>query len=148
MSIQDPSEQQGVSPVDVLRTLAARWRTITIVTGASVVAATVAALLSTPVYRAEVLLSYNEDNFPDASVSALASQFSGLSAIADLGIGLSAGQKDVALALLTSRGFLEAFISENDLLPTLFGSRWSAERYCRHHRPRWLMAPDIFVTAS
>jgi len=120
-----PSEP--VSPIQVLRTLGGYWRTIVLCTVVVLSLAIAAALLATPQYRSEALLSYNEDEMTDAGLSGAVSQLSGLSAIAGLGLGGSEGQKAAALALLTSHGFLETFIRDKDLLPTLFSGQWNPE---------------------
>lgn len=129
------SEEAQPDPLQVLRTLMAYWRTIAICAGVAFVLALVVAFVSPPAYRSETLLSYNDDELNDPGLAALASQFAGVSSIAGLSFGNSGSQKDVALALLTARGFLEDFLAENNLLPVLFADRWDAEG--RKWRSRW-----------
>ena len=86
------------------------------------VTAIVYALLATHIYRAEVVLA-------PVSRSSTTSNLSGLGGLANLaGINLSVGGDTVRyLAILRSRNFIEEFIRDNDLLPTLFSDEWDAE---------------------
>lgn len=75
-------------------------------------------------YRAEAVLVRASDS-QEGRLAGLAGQFSGLATLA----GINGGQGDSteeAIALLKSRGFLEDFISSNDLLPILFDEEWDS----------------------
>jgi uncharacterized protein involved in exopolysaccharide biosynthesis len=60
-------------------------------------------------------------------MSALASQFEGLSALAGLSLRTGSNKKEEALATLQSRALTEAFIKENNLLPLLFRKAWDVD---------------------
>jgi len=74
--------------------------------------------LSTPVYRADVLLAPAGDEQDDTQ-PLLLGQFGNLASLA--GIPAQSGDNvHQSLATLESRAFLTAFVKENDLLPVLF----------------------------
>ena len=60
-------------------------------------------------------------------LAGLVNQFSGLAAFGGWGMG-KGGLKQEAMATLRSRELLEAFISENDLLPVLFIDAWDSDQ--------------------
>jgi uncharacterized protein involved in exopolysaccharide biosynthesis len=131
---------EPVSIVQVLRTLFGYWRLIALCTAVGVGLAVTAALVMHPVYRAETLLSYNDEQSSGLDVSGIASQFSGLASLAGVNLNTSKSQKDTALALLTAQGFLESFINDHHLMPVLFSSRWDAEQ-SRWRPARWGKGP-------
>ena len=75
------------------------------------------ALLATPIYRAEAVLSIRQDE-QTSGLMGLASQFGGLADLAGLAIP---GSKDkgVAVATLRSRAVIEQFITERNLVGVL-----------------------------
>ena len=83
------------------------------------IAAVVYALLSTPIYRAEAVVTPVASNGMADAASSLAGRFGGLASLAgiDLGKGGAAGQE--AQAVLESRRLLEEFIRRNDLVGAL-----------------------------
>jgi hypothetical protein len=79
------------------------------------------------VYRAEVALVPASDSASAGGLAALANQFEGISALA--GIDLSGGSsRDEAVLLLRSRALVERYITQQNLLPTLFPDDWDRER--------------------
>ena len=120
------SSNYGAEPASIW-SLAGRFRkfiaTVVIAfTGASIAAA----FLSTPVYRATVVLLPAESG---SSMAGLSSMLGDIGNIASLvGIGSSGDQNTIeAVALLRSRKFTESFIQQNKLLPVLYASQWDAE---------------------
>lgn len=119
--------------MQVLRTLAAYWRLIAASAAVGLGLALAAAFIMRPVYRSETLLAFNDEKMSGTDLSGLTSQFSGLAALAGVSLGGAEGQRDIAVALLTSRDFLESFINDHQLLPVLFAGRWDARnRRWRH----------------
>lgn len=111
-----------------LRTLALLlWRRKLLVVG--VVALTVsvtliASLFMTPVYRAAVVaLPAEVDTGGLASLSSALGQLGGLATLAGIDFGSSGTNVEESLAVLRSREFTEAFITEEGLMPELFGNR-------------------------
>lgn len=88
--------------------------------------ALVLALLSTPIYRAEVLITPVKASGTAGQLGELASSLGGLGAMANLDLGGVGAEKEVTLATLTSRDFLAGFITERNLMPVLYASRWDA----------------------
>jgi uncharacterized protein involved in exopolysaccharide biosynthesis len=85
------------------------------------------AFLSTPVYRAQVVLIEAEAEQPSTSISALAGQFGGLASLAGIRAD-SNSLKLEALATLRSRAFLEEFIVDLKIMPHLYRDLWDVER--------------------
>jgi uncharacterized protein involved in exopolysaccharide biosynthesis len=78
------------------------------------------ALLSTPVFRVDVVLAPSQSRN-----SALPNRLGGLATLA--GIDLNTGGENIqAVAILGSRAFSESFIADNNLLPVLYADQWDA----------------------
>lgn len=112
---------------DIWERLVKRWRLIASVTAAVTILAIVAALISTPIYEAKVLMlvSADENNSKLQGLSGIASQL-GLGAL-----GLGAGEsnhKAESLATIQSRILTESYIRDKNLLPILFDKDWDAAR--------------------
>lgn len=100
---------------------------VSVVTG---IAAYIGSFAFTEVYRAEVLVSpVSQEQV--SSLESLAGQVGGLGSLAGL-IGLQlptlTTEASTTIAMLRSRSFIEDFIDENDLLPTLFSEDWDSTR--------------------
>jgi LPS O-antigen subunit length determinant protein (WzzB/FepE family) len=120
--MQSERPDDNVDLIELLLELwAKKWFILGIVT--LFVAAGVAyALLAKPVYRAQVVLATTgSEQTPSLS--------GGLGGLADLaGISLPRGSDSRhSVAALRSRIFIEEFIAENDLLPTLFADEWDEQ---------------------
>ena len=87
------------------------------------VLATVAALLMTPVYRAEVLLAPVDDPDDNQRTAASLGEFGGLATLAGLNLG-SEDKRTESIATLRSRQFAERFIAERRLERVLFAELW------------------------
>ncbi|NWF39505.1 hypothetical protein F3F96_10205 [Mariprofundus sp. NF] len=114
--------------IDLLEYWKMLWRKKWLIIG-MVVLATVLAVVyarSLPnIYRAEVVITpVGEQANNRASLGGLG----GLASMAGISLG-GGGSQDVKvnLAVLTSRGFLWAFVKENKLKQILFKNRWDAE---------------------
>jgi uncharacterized protein involved in exopolysaccharide biosynthesis len=83
--------------------------------------ATAIAFLLTPVYRAEVVMLPVTDE--ETGLKSIVGQFGGLASLAGVSLP-SGGQQEEVIAILESRAFTAAFISDRQLLPTLFADRW------------------------
>ena len=120
---EQASTADAITFWDFLRVLRERWRFISTVTLACTLAAAAWAWLSTPIYRAEVLL------LPVAHDSDLAGVLdANLSFLSDLaGLNRAGSNKDEAIATLQSRTLTDPFIKEQNLLPILFADIWDAE---------------------
>jgi LPS O-antigen subunit length determinant protein (WzzB/FepE family) len=88
--------------------------------------ATTLAFMITPMYRAEtVLIPVSEDESADA-VSSLTGQIGGLASLVGGAAAAGGTTATESLAILTSRDFIEQFITDEHLLPVLFADRWNA----------------------
>lgn len=99
-------------------------------------------LLAPPIYRAEVVITPVRASGSAGQLGELASQFGGLSALANIGLSGVGAEKEVTLATLTSRDFLARFITERNLMPVLFASRWDAEHNA-WLTSRWSRQPTL-----
>ena len=89
------------------------------VAGVFGIAAVVYALLLTPVYRAEVVVTPVASGGLADSASAIAGRFGGLASLAGIDVGNSGVAGQEAQAVLESRRLLEEFIRRNDLVGVL-----------------------------
>ena len=87
-----------------------------------------AAFLMTPIYRASVVMApagTDRAGIGGGLGSALG-QLGGLASLAGINVGGTGTETDEALAVLKSREFTESFISDRNLMPELFPSKWNA----------------------
>ena len=108
--------------IDVISFLRVLWDSKWLVIGIATLfgsAAVLYALLATPIYRADVVVTQVSDNNISGAAS-LASQFAGLGNLVGANIGASSSDRD-AQAFLKSRRLAEEFIARKDLLPVLYG---------------------------
>lgn len=106
--------------IDLREVFQRLWERIGLVALCTVLASVAAvayALLATPIYRAEAVLSIRQDE-QVSGIMGLASQFGGLADLAGLNIP---GSKDrsVAVATLKSRAVIEQFIADRKLVDVL-----------------------------
>ena len=102
-----------------------RQRPITIISVAIVtaVAFTLYAFLATPIYHAATVLSPTSPDHVASSTGGALGQLGGLASLAGIGMDPRDAATEEALAVLRSREFMQAFITDHDLLPRLFPSR-------------------------
>lgn len=122
-AVQELNDDE-LSIVDVWRAVVGGKWIIVLVTLAGVTLAMTVALVSTPIYRAEILLSVREDAAPSAG---LARQLGGLASLGGLRLGTQGAQRAEAIAMLSSETLTESFIRENKLLPILFDESWDSQ---------------------
>jgi uncharacterized protein involved in exopolysaccharide biosynthesis len=102
-----------------------RWTIALTALGAGLLAF-VASFLITPVYRSTVLAAPITQSVTPGGLAALASQFTGVAALA--GLNLAGDNRTAeAVATLRSRAFTESFIRERKLMPILFADAWDEQ---------------------
>jgi uncharacterized protein involved in exopolysaccharide biosynthesis len=93
--------------------------------------AVVYALLTPQIFRSEALFQVREQSSSTGGglggLAAVASQLGGLAGLSGLSLGGGGIDRLVAIATLKSRTVIEAFITEKNLLPKLYKSKWDAE---------------------
>lgn len=125
LPIMDGADDE-IDLVELWQTLAdSKWM-IALITALCFGAATAAAFIMTPKYRAEVLAMPADDGKGGGGLAAMAGQFGGLAEMAGVNLGSSGGNKEAAIAYLKSRIFIESFIKEKNLLPVLYAKKWDA----------------------
>ncbi len=94
------------------------------------IASIVYALSQPNIYKASTLLAPASQEGGAGGLGALAGQFGGLASLAGINLGGSGGDKTaVALEVIKSRSFLEAFISKHQLLiPLMAANNWDATK--------------------
>jgi uncharacterized protein involved in exopolysaccharide biosynthesis len=124
------SRQPELTYSDLLRIVRGSWLAIVVWVAVGGVAGAVVAFMSTPAYRAEVLLApATTDTNGASTLSRLADQLAPLSGLVG-GDSSSGGLTSPAarIATLRSRHLTESFIRDRNLLPVLFPEEWDAER--------------------
>ncbi len=92
-------------------------------------AATTAAFLIAPTYEATVVLvPANTERVGESLGASAVGQLGGLASVVGLNLNSRGSATEEALAILRSRQFTEAFISDRQLMPELFAGKWDAER--------------------
>ena len=118
-------------PIDVARmfslVVAKRWWVLASVVFFSVVAVAIA-FLTTPTYRASVVLAPTVTERGGDLLGLGAGQLSGLASLAGLNLGPKESETEEAVAVLQSREFTDKFITGKNLMPKLFASKWDAEK--------------------
>ena len=103
------------------------------------VGALVVALTTPNTYQAEVLISSSQ-NKSGGGLSALASQYGSMAALAGIDLGSGDTGMESAMALLQSRKFIISMIEEENLKPVLFPKSWDSEAKA------WLMPAPSTVS--
>ncbi len=109
---------------DLVRAVLTHRRLVVSIVVLAVVIGLLIALLSTPVYRADVLLSPVTSAAPGA-LSIIPGEFAELARSA--GLESHDQERQEALAVLQSRDFTMRFIRDEKLMPVLFADEWNEE---------------------
>ena len=116
--------------IDLLELWAVLMRRKIMVFATSAVFLVIAALfafLSSPIYRAEVLLAPAQEE--NDNLSSLAAQYGGLASLAGINLKSSGANKtEESIAILKSRTFLFNFISNENILPELYQDEWDKKK--------------------
>jgi uncharacterized protein involved in exopolysaccharide biosynthesis len=122
------AESSELSLADLVSILRGSWKLFAALSLLGIAAGVAIAVLTQPIYRAEVLLSpAATETGAGSTLSRLAQQFSPLTSLVggfDNAEGLSS--KEVRIATLRSRRLTDNFIRERNLLPVLFPDNWDA----------------------
>jgi uncharacterized protein involved in exopolysaccharide biosynthesis len=120
-----PPMLQGPTPMDYVWEIKRRWKILLAFTILSMAAATAVALLATPIWRANVLVTIRPQSGTEGISRSLLSQFGGLANIAGL-TGAGSSNDTEPFAVLQSRETADKFIASNNLLPILLYKKWDA----------------------
>ena len=149
-----PQSQSTSDEIDLRELFKALWKGKWIIIATTFVFAVGAVLyaLSLPnIYKADALLAPAESS-NGGGLSKMAGQLGGLAALA--GVNLGAGessQTDLAVQVMKSRQFVEAFINKHDLLVSLMAAKgWDLannklildEELYNQNTGEWLREPD------
>ncbi|MDH3673522.1 MAG: Wzz/FepE/Etk N-terminal domain-containing protein [Gammaproteobacteria bacterium] len=117
-----PPEQE-TSLLEIWDAIVRRKFTVILITLVTTGVALVAAVLMTPIYRAETLLAPVSDE-QSAGLQTLAGQFGDRAALASINVGRGNDKTAEYVAALKSRVLSIAFIKEQNLMPVLFADKW------------------------
>ncbi|MDP6415209.1 MAG: Wzz/FepE/Etk N-terminal domain-containing protein [Gammaproteobacteria bacterium] len=113
--------------IELIRVLQTYRILVAVITATAFVLALLFAILSTPVYRAEVVIAPASETSAAGGLSSIMSRFASLPGLG----GLSRmGRRDKVtegIATLGSPNFTIEFIADKNLLPVLFSNLWDAE---------------------
>lgn len=116
-------EASDVGLQNLWDTVLERWRVVLLFVVIGAIAGSVYALLATPWYRAQVVLS----PVSEKSVSGALGALGGLGDLASIaGISIPSGRDSAPLAVLKSKSFARQFIEDEKLLPVLLADKWDA----------------------
>ncbi len=133
----NPTQDYEIDLFELWATLVAEKALILKITLACLVLATAAAFVMRPKYEAKVTASFASQE--QGAGAGLAGQFGGLADLAGVSLRGNANN-DANYAYLSSRGFAESFINENNLLPVLFDKRW--DETTKTWKKPWLKLND------
>ncbi|MEY8213827.1 MAG: Wzz/FepE/Etk N-terminal domain-containing protein [Colwellia sp.] len=128
------NQDDEIDLVELLRAIWAGKFTIIIISMIFAVASVFFALSKPNIYKASAILAPASSKSGAGGLGALAGQFGGLASMAGINLGGGGGDKTaLALEILKSRSFIEAFITKHDLLVPLMASK------------KWDMASDALI---
>ncbi|HCH4060361.1 TPA: Wzz/FepE/Etk N-terminal domain-containing protein [Vibrio parahaemolyticus] len=155
-----PNLQNGDDEIDLREFFKALWKGKWIVIATTFVFAVGAVLyaLSLPnIYKSDALLAPTESS-NGGGLSKMAGQLGGLAALAGVNLGGGeSSQTDLAVQVMKSRQFVEAFINKHDLLVPLMAAKdWDLannklildEELYNSNTGEWLREPDGLRGAS
>src|SRR5437870_3929483 len=96
-----------------------RWRLPALATVVALAAGLVFGFITTPIYRAQAVLS-PVANESEGMLSSLANEVGGLAALAGISLTGGKNRSQEAIATLQSRALTEQYVKERGLLPVLF----------------------------
>jgi uncharacterized protein involved in exopolysaccharide biosynthesis len=103
-----------------------KWLVLAIVAVSTGTAIAIALILP-PTFRAEAVLSpVNHDVAGASGISELIGRYADVASLAGVPVGAGSADQYEAVATLSSRALLQAFIADNDLLPVLFPDAWDS----------------------
>ncbi|WP_061007848.1 Wzz/FepE/Etk N-terminal domain-containing protein [Vibrio sp. CUB2] len=121
-----PNPQQGGDEIDLRELFKALWKgkwIIIVTTFVFAVSSVIYALSLSNTYKADALLAPTESS-NGGGLSKMAGQLGGLAALAGVNLGGSeSSQTELAVQVMKSRQFIEAFISKHDLLVPLMAAK-------------------------
>lgn len=121
----NPERPVGGDPdaIDVMAMAGLLWRhrfLVSVVAVAFGLAAAAYALVATPIYRAEVVVTPVAESGLDNAAASIAGRFGGLASLAGLNLGGGSAAVQEARAVLESRRLVEEYVRRNGLVEALF----------------------------
>jgi uncharacterized protein involved in exopolysaccharide biosynthesis len=122
----NPSNETSDGALTIERVLLLVWarRTLFVAVAVAATAMVIAyAYLATPTYRVAIKLMPRNPEGPAGGLQSLLGQFSGMAALAGIGLGNTLDEQE-ALAWLKSRALFETFAKQQNMMPILFADAW------------------------
>jgi uncharacterized protein involved in exopolysaccharide biosynthesis len=123
---ENSKKRPEIDFIDACLIVWAERRTAVIVGLLPLIASIIMAVLSTPIYRAEILLIPANAKDGAEVASNISGQIGGFASLAGISLGGGDDRKNEAIATLKSRTLTNAFVSDNNLLPILFEKQWDS----------------------
>ncbi len=118
----EPDPRDTDDTIDVIALWRLLWRNkvlIAVVASVFGIAAVILALIATPIYRAEAVVTQVADSGLAVTSSSLTGRFGGLASLAGIDLGGSGVASQEAQAVLESRRLVEEFVRRNGLVDEL-----------------------------
>lgn len=119
-SASDSQEHEPINLLFLLGALRAEWRMFSGIVGVFIAISVTVALLMTPVYRAEAIVTPVDSNRSNSS--SLVGQLGGLASLTGMNLASLTGSPNKGGIMIQSRSLIEEFIKRNDLVQILFES--------------------------
>lgn len=119
----DRNAVDAISLVHLWSVVRADWRLLAGIVAVFAIAAVVLALVMTPVYRAEAVVTSIDIGNRETTASALVNQLGSLAGIAGVNLGNLTAGSNKGRVTIESRSLIEQFIRRNDLIPILYADR-------------------------
>jgi len=125
-SIVTVSGRDEPSLLDIGRAIVAGRYWVMAITILTTIACASWAYFSPTIYRSSTVLAPATTDRSIGGLSSALGQFGGLASLAGINVDTRDSRIEEALAVLQSREFIEKFISDHNLLPILFPTKWDA----------------------
>jgi uncharacterized protein involved in exopolysaccharide biosynthesis len=114
-----PGGSDAISLVAIWNALLEDWKLLTLITFAFTALAVVIALVMTPIYRAETVVTPVDTRANAGGASALLGQLGGLAGLAGINLSGLSGSSNKGRTMIQSRTVMEEFLKRNDLVRLL-----------------------------
>jgi uncharacterized protein involved in exopolysaccharide biosynthesis len=119
---------ESVSFSPLVELVGARWRLLVLSTVLGLTAGIAVSFLMPRQYEAHVLVAPVSEDQSASSLSLLASRLAPLAGVAGISLGTGDISKQALIATLTSRRFVDAFVSEYQVDKEVFARQWDSQR--------------------
>ena len=121
--------ERGSELIKLWRVFVKYKKTIYSIFSITLITSLLYALISTPIYRAELMMvTADEEQSSLFGSGGMGGNLGGLASLAGIAVNSTSQNVNTALAILGSRSFTEEYIVEKNLMPILFDHKWDEEK--------------------